>query len=78
MMRRSPSTTCVNLSRAFMLSLVRAFSTSFVAVAAICACAFEPDAWDSSNVTTSATSTWKYQTSRFDMVAIWRIDSRYD
>ena len=79
MMRRSPSTTWVNLSSARWLSLVCALATSLVAVAAICACFFEPEvaAWDSSDATTSDASTWKYQTSRFDMVAIWRIDSRY-
>ena len=78
MMRRSPSTTSVNLSSAFMLSFVRAFSTALVAVATMWACAFEPEvaAWVSSAESTSATSTWEYQTSRFDIVAICRIDSR--
>ncbi len=78
MMTRSPSTTWVSLSSAFMLSLVRALSMTFVTLAAMRASTFEPDvaAWDSSPASTSATSTWEYHTSRFDMVAIWRIDSR--
>ena len=50
-----------------------------VAVAAIRACFLEPEvaAWASNDATTSEASTWEYQTSKFDSVAIWRIASRY-
>ena len=78
MMRRWPSTTVVSLSSAFMLSLVRALAIALVAVAAMCDCAFDPEApaLACRSAMTSDTSTWKYQTSRFDMVAICCIDSR--
>ncbi len=78
MMRRSPSTTVVNLSRAFRLSLVRALAIALVAVAAMCDSTFDPEAaaWACRSATTADTSTWKYQTSRFERLAICRIDSR--
>ena len=78
MMRRSPSTTVVNLSRAFMLSLVRAFATALVAVAAMRDCTFDPDAaaWDSNAATTSDTSRGSTRPRGSTWSAIWRIDSR--
>ena len=77
-MTRSPSTTVVNLSTAFIESFVRALAASLEAVAAMWASAFDPvaAACVSSRWMTSSTSTCEYQTSRLVMRAMARIVSR--
>ena len=78
MKRRSPSTTVVNLSSAFIVSLVRALATTLLAVAAMRASALEPvvAACACSSWSTFSMSTWEYQTSRLLIPAISRMASR--
>ena len=81
MMRRSPSTTCGQLvERPHGCPSSAPSPRALVAVAAMWACVFEPEVGAPGTPATRRafdTSTWEYQTSRFDIVAIWRIDSRY-
>ena len=77
MMPRSPSTTWVSLSSAFMESFVRAFSTSFVAVAAMRACDLgarrrPPGLQQREDL--RHVSTWSTRPRGSTSSAIWRMD----
>ena len=72
MMRGSPSTTCVNLANAFMLSFVRAFATPR-SIALACFLSF----WARRFATMSVASSLEYQTPRLFIAANSRIASRY-